>query len=300
MGRAAIRQLDDFIRSVQHLSRHTRNAYRRDLEALREFCEREGVERWSKLDGARLGAFVARRHRLGIGGRSLRRNLSSVRAFFRFLNRNGLVAANPAVGLVTPKTPRRLPRTLDVDQAGQLMNVPGPGMPAVRDRAILELMYSCGLRLAETTALDVDDVDWIEGIVTVRGKGGKMRKVPVGRHAESALKEWLRIRSGVAGTDEAALFVSSRGTRLSGRSIQERMRQWAIRLKLPVHVHPHMLRHSFATHILESSGDLRAVQELLGHSDISTTQVYTHLDFQHLARVYDHAHPRAKRAKRIV
>jgi integrase/recombinase XerC len=297
MGRAALQQLDDFMRSVQHLSPHTRSAYRRDLEALREFCESEGVERWSKLDGARLGAFVARRHRRGIGGRSLRRNLSSVRAFYRYLNRNGLAPANPAVGLVTPKTPRRLPRALDVDQAGQLMNVPGDEPLALRDRALLELMYSCGLRLAETAALDAEDVDWSEGTVTVLGKGRKARKVPVGRHAASALKAWLAIRAGIARAGETALFISSRGERISRRSIQQRLRQWAVRLGLPVHVHPHMLRHSFATHVLESSGDLRAVQELLGHSDISTTQVYTHLDFQHLARVYDKAHPRARRVK---
>ncbi|MBI1732518.1 MAG: tyrosine recombinase XerC [Gammaproteobacteria bacterium] len=297
MGRAAVQQLDDFLRSVQHLSPHTRNAYRRDLEALRAYCEREGVERWSRLDGARLGAFVAQRHRLGLGGRSLRRNLSAVRAFFRYLNRSGLAVANPAVGLVTPRTPRLLPRALDVDQAGQLMRIPGDDALAVRDRAILELMYSGGLRLSEAVALDLEGIDWIDGTATVLGKGSKMRKVPVGRYADAALKAWLKVRASFAAAQERALFVSSRGTRISPRSIQERMRQWAIRLKLPVHVHPHMLRHSFATHMLESSGDLRAVQELLGHADISTTQVYTHLDFQHLARVYDQAHPRAKRTR---
>jgi len=297
MAKAAVRQLDDFIHSVQHLSQHTRAAYRRDLQALQQYCEREGVNQWSQLDGPRLGSFVAQRHRHGIGGRSLQRNLSSVRAFFRYLNKNGLAGGNPAVGLITPKTPRRLPRALDVDQAAQLMKIGGDDPLAIRDRAIVELMYSSGLRLSETVGLDVGGLDWSEGTVTVTGKGRKTRKVPVGRFALEALKQWLKIRANHAGADEPALFVSTQGRRISTRSVQERLRQWAVRLDLPVHVHPHMLRHSFATHMLESSGDLRAVQELLGHADISTTQVYTHLDFQHLARVYDAAHPRARRGR---
>lgn len=297
MRQSAVRQLDDFIRSVQHLSPHTRAAYRRDLQALRQYCERVGVDRWSQVDGARLGGFVAQRHRMGLGGRSLQRNLSAVRAFFRYLNRLGLAGSNPAVGIVTPKTPRRLPRALDVDQAAQLMNVSGDDLLAIRDRALLEIMYSSGLRLAETVALDLDSVDAGDGMVTVTGKGRKTRKVPVGRHALEALRRWLGVRAGLAGADQHALFISTRGRRISTRSVQERLRRWAVRLKLPVHVHPHMLRHSFATHVLESSGDLRAVQELLGHADISTTQVYTHLDFQHLARVYDQAHPRARRSR---
>ena len=297
MAQAAVRQLDDFIRSVQHLSQHTRAAYRRDLQALQQFCERGGVDQWRQLDGPRLGAFVAQRHRHGIGGRSLQRNLSSVRAFFRYLNKHGLAGGNPAVGLITPKTPRRLPRVLDVDQAAQLMNISGDDPLAIRDRAMLELIYSSGLRLSETVGLNLDSLDWSDQMVTVIGKGRKTRKVPVGRFAQQALQRWLKVRTNHAGADEVALFVSTHGRRISTRSVQERLRQWAVRLNLPVHVHPHMLRHSFATHLLESSGDLRAVQELLGHADISTTQVYTHLDFQHLARVYDAAHPRAKKRR---
>lgn len=293
----ALQQLGQFDASLQHLSPHTRSAYRRDLEALRQYCEETGVEKWSQLDGPRLGAFVARRHRRGVGGRSLQRNLSAVRAFFRWLTENGAAAGNPAAGLVTPKTRKRLPRTLDVDQAAQLMHVPGDDDAAVRDRALLELMYSSGLRLSETVGLDLDSMDWADDTVTVVGKGRKSRRVPVGRHAREALRQWLKVRAGHADAAQKALFVSNRGTRMSARSVQGRVRHWAVRLGLPMHVHPHMLRHSFATHVLESSGDLRAVQELLGHADISTTQVYTHLDFQHLARVYDQAHPRAKRAK---
>ncbi len=297
MEQIAVKQVDDFIRSVQHLSPHTQAAYRRDLQALQQYCERDGVDNWSQLDGRRLGGYVAQRHRQGIGGRSLQRNLSSVRAFFRYLNQKGLAGGNPATGLITPKTPRRLPKALDVDQAGQLMNISSDDPLAIRDRAILELMYSSGLRLAETVGLDLGNLDWSDDMVTVVGKGRKTRKVPVGRFAREALQKWLVVRANHAGADEVALFVSTHGRRISTRSVQERLRQWAVRLKLPVHVHPHMLRHSFATHMLESSGDLRAVQELLGHADISTTQVYTHLDFQHLAKVYDQAHPRAKKRR---
>ncbi len=295
MAPMALRQLEEFNASLQHLSPHTRSAYRRDLDALRQYCDEAGVEKWAQLDGPRLGAFVARRHRRGLGGRSLQRNLSAVRAFFRWLNEHGAAAGSPATGLVTPRTPRRLPRTLDVDQAAQLMQVQGDDGLAVRDRALLELMYSSGLRLAETTGLNLDSMDWADGTITVTGKGRKTRRVPVGRHAQEALRRWIRERARHAAEGERALFVSTRGTRISARSIQERLRRWAVRLGLPMHVHPHMLRHSFATHMLESSGDLRAVQELLGHADIGTTQVYTHLDFQHLARVYDLAHPRAKK-----
>jgi integrase/recombinase XerC len=295
MERAAMDQLEEFLQALPHLSPHTRAAYRRDLSALREYCEHEGVRRWQDLDGPRLGGFVAQRHRRGLGGRSLQRNLSAVRAFFRWLNRAGIAAGNPGTGLVTPRTPRRLPHALDVDQAAQLMQVRGDGALAARDRALLELMYSSGLRLAETVGLDVGSVDLADGMVTVTGKGRKTRRVPVGRQARAALAAWLESRPTLAAAGERALFVSTRGTRIGARAVQERMRQWAVRLGLPVHVHPHMLRHSFATHVLESSGDLRAVQELLGHADISTTQVYTHLDFQHLARVYDQAHPRARK-----
>jgi integrase/recombinase XerC len=295
MAPKALKQLVDFNASLQHLSPHTQSAYRRDLDALRHYCDESGVEQWSQLDGPRLGAFVARGHRRGLGGRTLQRNLSAVRAFFRWLNERGMASGNPAAGLVTPKTPKRLPRALDVDQAAQLMQVEGTDVMAVRDRAMLELMYSSGLRLAETVSMDLDSLDWADGTVTVTGKGRKTRRVPVGRHAQEALRKWLKERAQHAGDGERALFVSNRGTRISTRSVQERLRQWAVRLGLPMHVHPHMLRHSFATHVLESSGDLRAVQELLGHADISTTQVYTHLDFQHLARVYDQAHPRAKK-----
>ena len=224
----------------------------------------------------------------------MRRNLSSVRAFYKYLLTRGEVTQNPAEGITTPRTEKRLPKTLDVEQSARLVEIKGDGELAVRDRAILELMYSSGLRLAECVGLDLYSVDIRDALVTVRGKGNKTRKVPVGKYALDAVSAWLKVRPQLAALGETALFVSTRGNRLSTRSVQQRLRHWALKQGLDTHVHPHMLRHSFATHMLESSGDLRAVQELLGHADISTTQIYTNLDFQHLAGVYDQAHPRAQ------
>lgn len=290
-------KLDGFLASLHHLSVHTRKAYTRDLRLLLEFCNESGIEHWHELDGRRLAALVAGRHRQGLGGRTLQRNLSAVRSFYRYLIKTGAASRNPAQGIMTPRTPKKLPRTLDVDQAAQLVEISADDKFAIRDHAILELMYSSGLRLAELVGLDLGHLDLPDAVVTVTGKGRKTRKVPVGRHAVKALKAWLKCRGELAGDEREALFVSSRGRRLSPRSIQQRLSQWAVKQGLSTHVHPHMLRHSFATHILESSSDLRAVQELLGHADISTTQVYTHLDFQHLARIYDQAHPRAKKRK---
>ena len=287
--------LKEYLDSLHHLSPNTRAAYRRDLNQILSYCVEQGIHRWRQLDGRNIRGFVATRHRRGIGGRSIQRNLSAARAFFRFLVNRGVLTSNPANGITTPKTSRKLPKSLDTDQAGQLVNITDNDPLSVRDRAILELMYSSGLRLSELTGLNLDSIDQKDGLLTVTGKGNKTRKVPVGRYAISALQEWLKIRSSMAVKDETALFVSSRGTRISNRNIQQRLRRWAIKQGLATHVNPHMLRHSFATHILESSSDLRAVQELLGHADIGTTQVYTHLDFQHLARVYDSAHPRAKK-----
>ena len=281
--------------SLHHLSGNTRSAYRRDLREILAYCETQGISRWKDLDGRILRGFVAARHRRGIGGRSIQRNLSAARAFFRYLVNQGVIKNNPANGVTTPRSPRKLPRALDTDQAGQLVEINGDHPLAKRDRAILELLYSSGLRLSELTGLDTGSVDFADALITVTGKGNKTRKVPVGRHALAALRDWCGIRPGLANEGEQALFVSTRGTRISNRNIQQRLRYWGIKQGLATHVHPHMLRHSFATHILESSSDLRAVQELLGHADIGTTQVYTHLDFQHLAQVYDAAHPRAKK-----
>ena len=226
---------------------------------------------------------------------SLRRRLSAVRTFCHWLVREGELGHNPAIDVRTPKPARHLPAVLDTDLVGRLLDIPGDAPDVLRDRAILELFYSSGLRLAELCALDLGDVDLHDAQVRVTGKGAKTRIVPVGRFARAAIQAWLAVRGSLAQAGEAALFVGARGARRCARAVQGRVSYWAQRQGIGRHVHPHMLRHSFATHVLESSGDLRAVQELLGHADIKTTQVYTHLDFQHLAQVYDAAHPRAKR-----
>ncbi|MEJ2760434.1 MAG: tyrosine recombinase XerC [Gammaproteobacteria bacterium] len=296
MNKGEVEKLEAFLGTLQHLSPHTRKAYARDLDQLRKFCEEQEIDDWGDLDGRLLRSYIAGRHRRGSGGRTLQRNLSAIRAFYRYLLDDGQVSGNPALGLTAPKTPRRLPATLDVDQAVQLVAIAATDPLAARDRAVLELAYSSGLRLSELVGLDLSSLDLKDAMVTVLGKGSKTRHVPVGSHAREALRDWLKVRGEMAGPEETALFVSRRGRRISPRTVQQRLQLWARRQGLSTRVHPHVLRHSFATHILESSSDLRAVQELLGHADISTTQVYTHLDFQHLARVYDQAHPRAKKS----
>lgn len=289
--------LESFLKTLHHLSEHTCKAYQRDLEHIKSYCEQQNIDTWSELDGRQLRGFVATRHRQGIGGRSLQRNLSAIRTFYRYLLKQGKVKNNPAEGIIAPKSPRKLPKVLDADQTAQLVEIDDDDTLAIRDRAMLELIYSSGLRLAELISLNLNDIDFNDRILTVTGKGNKTRSVPVGRHAIKAIKLWLKSRGSMVDETEQALFISSRGKRISPRSVQDRLKKWAIKQGLPNHVHPHMLRHSFASHLLESSGDLRAVQELLGHADISTTQVYTHLDFQHLAQVYDKTHPRARRKK---
>jgi integrase/recombinase XerC len=279
----------------RRLSAHTVAAYRRDLGALVGFLEREGVASLEAVDAYHIRRFAAECHRRGLGPRSIARRLSAVRSFYGFLLRRGSAATNPAVHVQAPKPSRRLPSTLDTDQMASLLKADPKEPLELRDAAILELFYSSGLRLSELTGLDVADIDLADLTVRVLGKGSKTRIVPVGRVAANAIREWLTVRGEMAGSDQRALFVGQRGTRLSPRSVQARMAAWARRRGMPVHVHPHMLRHSFASHLLESSGDLRAVQELLGHASLSTTQVYTHLDFQHLALIYDKAHPRARR-----
>lgn len=289
--------LESFIKTLHHLSEHTRHAYQRDLDHLKKYCANHAIEKWADVDGRQLRGFVAERHRQGIGGRSLQRNLSAIRSFYRYLIKNEEVKNNPAEGIIAPKSPRKLPKVLDADQTAQLVEIDEQDPLAVRDKAMLELIYSSGLRLAELISLNLNDIDYGDRLLTVTGKGNKTRSVPVGQHAIKAIKQWLKNRSNMTNSAEQAMFVSQRGKRISPRSVQDRLKQWAIKQGLPNHVHPHMLRHSFASHLLESSGDLRAVQELLGHADISTTQVYTHLDFQHLSQVYDKAHPRAHRKK---
>jgi integrase/recombinase XerC len=271
--------------------------YRRDLARLREFCDRRGIGEWRGLDGAHLRLYVAELHTAGLSGRSIQRRLSATRSFYRFLLREGVVPGNPAAGIGAPKSRNRLPKSLSPDEAARLVDIAPNDRDACRDRALLELLYSSGLRVAEIVALDVDDLP-DDGTVRVTGKGGKVRVVPVGRLAREALRAWLNARVASNVGDERALFLGARGRRIGARAVQHIVARRARAQGLGQPVHPHMLRHSFASHLLESSGDLRAVQELLGHASISTTQIYTHLDFQHLAKVYDQAHPRARKRAR--
>jgi integrase/recombinase XerC len=300
MQEEADRWLERFfvhLHSERQLSPHTLSNYRRDLSRLQAFCSENALENWGALDSFGVRRYVAWRHHKGLSGRSLQRELSAIRSFYNYLLRERAVGSNPAVGVPAPKAEKRLPRALDVDQTTHLLTIEGEEPLAVRDRAMMEMIYSSGLRLAELISLDTDSIDTADATVRLTGKGDKTRVVPVGRAALTAVAEWVKLRGQLAPLEEKALFVSKRGRRISARNVQQRLRQWALKQGLNSRVHPHMLRHSFASHILESSGDLRAVQELLGHADIATTQIYTHLDFQHLAKVYDQAHPRARKRK---
>ena len=285
--------IEDYLSHLQverRVSPHTLDGYRRDLEALVAWATGD-VALLKEVD---IRAFVAAEHRRGLSPKSLQRRLSAIRSFYQWLLKHGRIAANPAGGIRAPKAPRKLPQVLDADEAKALVEVPTDAPLGLRDRAMLELFYSSGLRLSELCALRWRDLHLDEGLVDVRGKGGKERIVPVGSHARTALREW---RADTRAGDDAPVFPGRGGKPISPRAIQIRMRQLAQRQGLFKRVHPHLLRHSFASHVLESSGDLRGVQELLGHADISTTQIYTHLDFGHLAKVYDAAHPRARRKR---
>lgn len=287
----------DFIAHLateRRLSPRTCEAYRRDLEVFATYCRAGAVETWDGLDVHRLRDYCARLNRQGRSARTLQRRLSALRTFFDYLVREGRLAANPARQIQAPRARRRLPEVPDVDRLSRLFSAPVQSDIERRDRALLELFYSSALRLAEVAALDVGDIDLEAATVVIAGKGRRTRIVPIGRCAIAALEDWLTVRR-VQGT-ETALFTSRRGGRLSRRAIEQRVAYWGERLGIPLH--PHRLRHACASHLLESSGDLRAVQELLGHADIATTQIYTHLDYQHLATVYDRAHPRARRKGR--
>ncbi|MGI9238955.1 MAG: tyrosine recombinase XerC [Woeseiaceae bacterium] len=290
--------IDRFIRHLEYerrLSPVTCKNYRRDLDALHAFCRQSGLDGWGDLDDGHIRAYSAACFRKGLSARSLQRRLSAARTFFRYLMREKHVTNNPVTSVSAPKSSKRLPGNLDADRMARLLDIPGDTAIIDRDRAILELLYSSGLRLSELTDLDCPDIDMHDRTVRVTGKGNKDRIVPVGRQALKALARWQKSRAELADADEPALFVSNRGTRISTRSVQARVSHWAKRQGIDSNVYPHLFRHSFATHLLESSHDLRGVQELLGHANISTTQVYTHLDFQHLAQIYDQTHPRARK-----
>ena len=280
------------LRQERRLSRHTADAYAHDVRALLELA---GTTPLAELQIHHIRRFVAQLHGRGLGGKSLARLLSAWRGFFHYLSRDHGFSRNPCTGVRPPKSPKSLPKALSPDEATRLVSIAGDDNLAVRDRAMFEMFYSSGLRLSELTSLKCGDVNFSDATLRVTGKGNKTRVVPVGSHALQALQVWMTVRAMLAKHGEGALFVSQHGSAITPRAIQQRLKTWSIKQGLPCHVHPHMLRHSFASHVLQSSGDLRAVQEMLGHSSISTTQVYTHLDFQYLAKVYDQAHPRAKR-----
>ncbi|WP_027830759.1 tyrosine recombinase XerC [Marinobacter sp. HL-58] len=292
--------LDRFLRYLSSEKRHsprTCSSYRDDLKRFLDWVGQQPAPDLQAITGHDLRRYVALLSRQGLGGRSIARHLSAIRGFYEFLLRERLATDNPALDIRAPKAGRRLPRVADVDQLSHLLDATPDDPLEIRDLSIFELMYSSGLRLSELAGLDLHSVDLRGGEVRVLGKGSKERILPVGRKALEALESWLGVRPAMAPEGENALFVSRRGDRLSTRSIQSRLSRWGLAKGADQRLYPHLLRHSFASHMLESSGDLRAVQELLGHADIATTQVYTHLDFQHLAKVYDHSHPRARRGR---
>ena len=291
--------VDDFLRYLKverQLSPLTQKNYQRQLQAIMAMADEMKLTSWSQLEPAQVRSLAARSRRDGLGASSLALRMSALRSFLDWQVHQGMLSANPAKGISTPRNARHLPKNMDVDEVNQLLEIDLNDPLAVRDRAMLETMYGGGLRLSELVNMDCRHMDLEAGEVLVLGKGSKERRVPIGGTAVTWIQHWLSLRDSFAPQDDA-VFVSSRGSRISTRNVQKRFAEWGIKQGVASHIHPHKLRHSFATHLLESSGDLRAVQELLGHANLATTQIYTHLDFQHLATVYDAAHPRAKRGK---
>lgn len=291
----AIAAFEQYLRSERQLSHHTCTNYMRDLRKLVAWCDTRQILATEDLNVHHVRQALGELHRQGLSGKSLQRWLSSLRSFYTYNQKNGWATSNPVHGISAPKTNRKLPKTLDPDQLSQFLALPVNDWITARDKAIFELLYSSGLRLAELVGLDCLDLDFQEHMLTATGKGRKTRRVPIGSHALAAITTWLNYRKNLPVEAEPALFTTKQGKRLSPRAVQSRLEKLSLLQGMQERIHPHMLRHSFASHLLESSGDLRAVQELLGHANISTTQVYTHLDFQHLAKVYDNAHPRARR-----
>ena len=292
------RHIDSFLSHlevVRHLSPHTISSYRRDLDSFFTFLK-EKNDSWEEVQDHQVRGFVAQERRRGLSARSIQRALSSIRSFFNYLLDEEVVETNPAANISSPKSTQLLPKALDTDLVKRLLDFKPQGDIEIRDKAMVELLYSSGLRLSELCSLNMDSISVKERSCRVVGKGNKTRDLPVGEKAIQSLRDWLLVRENISSDANKALFLNKNGKRISTRSVQLRLERLSKKRGLPM-VNPHMLRHSFASHILESSGDLRAVQEMLGHSDIGTTQIYTKLDFQHLSKVYDDAHPRAKSRK---
>lgn len=286
-----------FLQSEKQFSLHTLKAYRRDINRLMGFIDAQQITAWSSLDEQHIRQFVSQLHRQGMGGKSIQRLLSSLRRLFRYLQINRLISSNPAAHVRAPRAERRLPEVMQPQQLQQLLHTRTEQPLELRDHAILELLYAGGLRLSELISLNLQDIDWSSRQLQVLGKGRKQRHCPFGRAADTALKKWLKCREDLVKGDEQALFVSKSGNRLSASSIRARIHKLCREKGIEQRVYPHLMRHSFASHMLEASQDLRAVQELLGHAHLKTTQIYTHLDFQQLAKTYDAAHPRALKGR---
>lgn len=287
----------NYLKSEKQLSLNTQINYRRQLYALIDLTDGLDITKWQDIDSSAVRLLISRSRQTGLQARSLSLRLSALRSFFDWMVKNDLISANPARGVLNPKLGQHLPKNIDIDEINQLLDIEYSDPLSVRDRAMLEVMYGSGLRLSELVSLNCRELNLTEGEVRVTGKGNKERKLPLGRESIRWIEQWLTMRNDLKPQDDA-VFISKLGKRISSRNVEKRFAQWGIKQGLSSHIHPHKLRHSFATHMLESSGDLRAVQELLGHADLSTTQVYTHLDFSHLSEVYDSAHPRAKRGRK--
>ncbi len=292
---ARLKDFYQYLQAEKRYSPHTLQAYRRDIQKFTDFCQQQHIDNWQQVDSLLLRQLVAQVHRQGLSGRSIQRFLSSLRSLFHYLLRHKHIKQNPLSGISAPKSPRKLPEVLSPDELDHLLSLDENDPLAVRDMAIMELFYGCGLRLAELVSLDLEQLSRGQTELKLTGKGNKDRRLPIGEKAHAAVQRWIKLRGQLAKEDEPALFVSKRGSRISKTAIAQRLKKWAAAKGMPQRIYPHLMRHSFASHILESSHDLRAVQELLGHENLSTTQIYTHLDFQHLAQVYDAAHPRAKK-----
>ena len=285
------------IASQRGLSPVTINNYQRHLNEFVTLLQAKEIKTWQQLDTHQVRLLAKELHQKGIKARSIATKLSALRSFLEFLVKDDQLTFNPAKGVSAPKLDKPLPKNINVDDMAQLLNIEGDDPLTIRDHCMMELMYSSGLRLSELVGINLQDIKLSEKEIMITGKGSKQRLLPITKKAVETIKQWLKIRSEFTTSGEKALFLSKQKRRISARSVQMRMEKWGLQQSLPSHVNPHKLRHSFATHLLESSGNLRAVQTLLGHADLATTQIYTHLDFQHLAEVYDKAHPRAKRKK---
>lgn len=285
-----------FLKIERQVSPHTLSNYQRQLQTVLQQLEPFQLQSWQEVDASTVRFLLGEGKKSGLESRSLALRLSALRRFFHYLVQQEILSTNPAIGVASPKQPKHLPKNMDREQIEQLLANDSHAPLDIRDRCMIELMYSTGMRLSELQGLNLQHINWYDHEIRLLGKGNKERIVPFGHYAAKALKQWIEVRLQFAPEDNA-LFISQRGKRLTPRAIQQRMEKWAIRQGVNTHLNPHKLRHSFATHLLENSADLRGVQELLGHSNLSTTQIYTHLDFQHLAKAYDKAHPRAKRKK---